>query len=87
MQGLYVDGSRPRSKKAVREAIADDPGRVRVEATSMFGDEYGGPLTAAPSGNIAFVGPDPYTRRNYYGTIEVRRGDASGPAAVPYRVV
>jgi hypothetical protein len=72
MQGLFIAYQRPRSKKAVKEAVADDPSMVQVEATSMFGDEYDGTLDKAPAGTtIYFVGPDPYTRRNFYGAIEV----------------
>ena len=73
MQGIFIrDGHqdhRPKSKKAIKEAIAADPSRVQVEATSMFGNEYDGPLSEMPDGRISFVGPDPYTKRNFYGTI------------------
>jgi hypothetical protein len=71
MQGLFIAYQRPRSKKAVKEAVADDPSSIQVEATSAFGNEYDGPLDKAPAGRISFVGPDPYTKRNFYGTIEV----------------
>lgn len=69
MQGIFINGSRPKSKKAVKEAIASGTGRVRVEATSWFGDEYDGPVEDMPMGKIGFVGPDPSTKRNFYGTI------------------
>jgi hypothetical protein len=75
MQGIYVDYERPKSKKAVKEAIADDPARVYIEATSLFGNEYNGPLPGLKDFNgdrtVSFVGPDPYTKRNFYGTITV----------------
>lgn len=71
MQGIYVNGARPKSKKAVKEAVAANPESVRVERTSVFGNEYDGPLTGAPVGKITFVGPDPYRARNFYGTIVV----------------
>ena len=73
MQGLWIEGRRPPSKKAVREAIAE--GReVYVEATSFFGNEYGGSVYACPENEpILFVGPDPHTKRNFYGQI-VRKG-------------
>jgi hypothetical protein len=77
MQGIYVDGQRPKSKKAVREAVADDPSRVRIEATSFFGNDYDGPLSEAPDGSYAFVGPDVYERRDFYGTATVRGGRVS----------
>jgi hypothetical protein len=77
MQGLFIDGERPKSKKAVKEAIAAGVATVRVEATSWFGNEYDGNLAYAPDGAIAFVGPDPFTKRNFYGTIVVSNGKAT----------
>jgi hypothetical protein len=74
MQGIFINGSRPKSKKAVKEAVASGQ-RVRVEATSFFGNEYDGLLFTddGPAvGTYRFVGPDPYTRRNFYGTITVK---------------
>lgn len=71
MQGIYVGYNRPASKKAVKEAIAADPTKVRLEATSMFGNEYDGPVSEAPQGTYTFVGPDPSTSRKFYGTIKV----------------
>lgn len=70
MQGIFIQGERPRSKKQVREMIATDPARVRIEATSLFGNEYDGPASELPPGTvITFVGPDPYRRRNFYGQL------------------
>lgn len=79
MQGIYVQSDpsgsyhRPKSKKQIRELIvAGDLHRVYVESTSLFGNEYDGDLNQAPSGTqISFVGPDPFTKRVYYGTITV----------------
>ena len=72
MQGIFINGERPRSKKAVKEAVAAAE-RVSLEATSLFGDEYGGPVTDAPDGAYFFVGPDPYRSRRFYGSI-IKRG-------------
>lgn len=74
MQGIYIDGYRPKSKKQVKEAAATDASRVSLEATSIFGNESEGPLTDVPDGEYYFVGPCPYTRRSFYGTITVREG-------------
>lgn len=74
MQGIYIDFARPASKKAVKQAVTDAPSHVHIEATSMFGDEYDGPLDKMPDGRITFVGPDPYTSRKFYGTI-IKQGD------------
>lgn len=71
MQGIFVGGKRPKSKKEVKEAIAADPSKVRVEATSLFGNEYDGPVSGIVAGaSITFVGPDPHTSRKFYGTIK-----------------
>ena len=71
MQGIFVQGHRPKSKKAIREAAAAGVA-ITIEATSLFGDEYGGPLDDAPLGvDIFFVGPNPHTDRRFYGRIVV----------------
>jgi hypothetical protein len=75
MQGIFINGQRPASKKAIKEAVVAG-GRVRIEATSMFGNEYDGDVSQAPDGKYTFVGPDPYTKRNFYGTITVKGGTA-----------
>jgi len=73
-QGIWVNGRRPKSKKEIKEAVAAGM-RVSAEATSMFGNEYDGPLTEMPEGStITFVGPDPYTKRNFYGNITRKGG-------------
>jgi len=69
-----VNGLRPKSKKAIKEALADEAtaGRVRAQATSWFGDEYDGFIVNAPVGTtVHFVGPDPERDRRFYGTIHV----------------
>ena len=78
MDGLFitVDGRvrRPKSKKEVKELAATSPVDISIEGTSMF-DPWSGYATEIPEGTkIAFVGPDPYTKRNFYGTIS-RSGD------------
>lgn len=75
MQGVFINGRRPTSKKQIKEAVAADPNTVSLEATSMFGTEYDGPVANMPEGVPAYVvGPDPYNKRNFYGTIS-RTGD------------
>jgi hypothetical protein len=73
MQGLWINGTRPKSKKAIKEALTAGD-EVALEATSMFGNEYNGLAAEAPDGTYTFVGPDPYTKRNFYGTLTVRSG-------------
>ena len=84
MQGIFIhDGrpahkrngpARPTSKKEVKELCKTNPRIVELEATSFFGNEYGGPVADAPDGEYHFVGPNPHTVRNFYGTI-VKRGE------------
>lgn len=81
-QGLYIHGRRPKSKKEVREFVDEaqngsqeytsrNLGYLSIEATSIFGDEYDGPLSELPTGRtITFVGPCPYTDRKFYGNIK-----------------
>jgi len=69
-QGIFINGRRPASKKAVKAAIATSPETVSVEATSVVGTDYDGPVNEMPEGRpIYFAGPDPYTKRNFYGSI------------------
>jgi len=70
MQGVFP---RFKHKKALKVAVkAREP--VRLEATSLFGNEYGGDLYQAPAGKYFVVGPDPYKKRNWYASIEIKNG-------------
>jgi len=72
MDGLFIDGRRPKSKKAVKDVIAEGGiDRIEVESTSLFSSDGGGSLAEilAAGKKVAFVGPDPYTKRSFYGTI------------------
>ena len=68
MQGITLDGDRLKTKKALKEA---DIAGLYLEATSVFGNEYNGPLSQAPANTYYVVGPDPYTDRRWYATITV----------------
>ena len=72
MQGIYVNGHRPKSKREVRDAVIADPSSVRIEGTELYGRDYDGRVSDAPVGAYLFVGPDPYRARKFYGTVEVR---------------
>lgn len=74
MQGIYLNYERPKSKAAIKRAVIDGHPAVNIEATSMFGNEYDGPLREAPDGDYHFVGPCPHTSRKFYGTITKRNG-------------
>jgi len=70
--GLFIGNRRPASKKALKEAIAENPANVFVESTSSaFGfPSFSGSLDTLPAGTtVTFVGPDPYRDRRFYGTI------------------
>lgn len=70
--GVFINGRRPKSKKEVKEAIQAKPDSVYFENTSMLGGkDYS--LKDVPDG-LTFVGPDPFTKRNFYGSIS-RKGD------------
>ena len=69
MQGIFINGKRPKTKKEVKEAIKTAPESVTLEVTSVFGNEYGGPLEDAPAGSYMTVGPDPRTSRKFYCSI------------------
>ena len=64
----YVNGQKPKTKKALREALAADPAAVWFEDTSAFNNR--GTLTheqLSPSDVI--VGPDVYTTRSWYANV------------------
>ena len=76
MQGVFIDDRRPKSKKEIREVVAVDPARVRLERTQLVGDsEYDGLVSNMQVGKFTFVGPDPYTSRKFYGSIVKRASD------------
>lgn len=77
--GAYVNGERPKSKKAVREAIANGD-YVTFDGTATMFESITGTVAdgvlivngdvAGPSTKLALCGPDPYTKRSFYGTVE-----------------
>lgn len=78
--GAYLsDGQRPRTKKALREALKADPAGVVFDPTSLLtgrtenlhGDNVPEGLT------LVVVGPDPYRTRNWYAN--VKRGTDGKP--------
>lgn len=64
----YVNGQKPKTKKALREALAADPASVWFEDTSAFNNR--GSLNASQlSPSDVIVGPDCYTARNWYANV------------------
>jgi hypothetical protein len=74
MQGVFAQGERIKTKKGLKLLVATVPHTVRLEATSIMGNEYDGPVTEAPDGKYYIVGPDPYNKRSWYANI-TKAGD------------
>lgn len=70
MQGVYDLHERFKRKKHLLAAVKERPGDVFLEATSVFGNEYDGPLDQAPEGGYYLVGPSP-RKRVWYASILV----------------
>lgn len=78
--GAYVDGKRPATKAALKRALAENPAGVEFDGTSPMGPQYSD-LSGVnvPEGvSLSVVGPDPYSRRNWYATVtwNVKTGKA-----------
>jgi hypothetical protein len=73
--GAYVNGERPKSKAALRRALAAGE-RVTFDVTSPLGPRGGDLIDGTPddvgTDKLQVVGPDPYTTRNWYGTVQVK---------------
>lgn len=75
--GAYVGGSRPKSKKALKEALAAGPKVIAVEfeRTSELGPALPRNVYELPPGTkLQVTGPDPYTSRKWYATVELVNG-------------
>lgn len=70
--GIFFYGERPKSKKQVKELVASKPQHVLLENTApLFNSARNTIVTELPEGEYSFVGPDPFTKRNFYGTLKV----------------
>ena len=72
--GIFINGIRPVSKKAIKEALLNDPASVYVESTHMFSEMGFSERVAPGMTEITFAGPDPYTSRKFYGQIGYKAG-------------
>ena len=66
--GARISGARPKTKKALREALQTAPETVTFDPTSLH-HEFGPPITgdAIPEHvSLSVCGPDPYTSRRWY---------------------
>jgi hypothetical protein len=75
MQGVFYrrpSGALDRlpTKKSLKDQATAHPETIVLEATSVFGNEYGGDALEMPEGvDVTIVGPDPHTKRSWYATI------------------
>lgn len=70
--GAYVNDVRPKTKKALKEAVETAPATVKFDYTSFYPEE-GMPrelnTTNIPEEVTLLVcGPDPYTKRRWYAS-------------------
>lgn len=73
--GAFINGERPKSKKALREALKGAPETVSFDSTSPMGPQFSGAASAIPAEvTLSVAGPDPYTRRNWFASV-TRTGD------------
>jgi hypothetical protein len=79
--GAYVDGVRPKTKKALREALQANPESVTFDGTSPFGPQHADLTGTHIPADLALsvVGPEPATTRNWYATVrwDARTGKAT----------
>jgi hypothetical protein len=60
-----------KTKTALKAAINIDPGAVHLYATSNMGPQFRGPAADLPDdAEFVVVGPDPYTKRDWYATVK-----------------
>lgn len=66
-----VPADKKKSKKLLKELLKENPSAVTLFATSQMGPQYAGPASGLPD-NVTFnvVGPDPYTKRDWYASVK-----------------
>jgi hypothetical protein len=70
MQGLWVDGERPLTKKQVIDAVESGNHKVEIEELQFFGSWFSGDIADMQDGDISgCVGPDPFIARDWFCTI------------------
>lgn len=75
--GATVNGARPKSKKTLKASITDNPGSVVFDSTALAGPRAGDTIRCEPADiggdRLSVTGPDPYTARTWYATVQVSR--------------
>lgn len=78
--GAYVGPqrpeNRPKTKKALREALAAATDVVTFDKTAIDFDGPGNLVTGdlTPGVRLQVTGPDPYRKRDWYATVELVNG-------------
>lgn len=74
--GAWVDGKRPKTKKALKEALASSPADTVFDPTSTFDQQLSNlDGTKIPAGvRLQVTGPCPFTSRKWYATVEMLNG-------------
>ncbi len=73
--GATISGQRPKSKKALREALRDAPGTVEFDGTSPLGPQFSGGVADIPDGaTLSVCGPDPYRKRDWWANVSRTSG-------------
>ena len=69
--GAYINGKRPSSKTALRTAVKNAPETVSFDSTALMGEQFDGSAVDLEEGTkLSVTGPDPYTSRKWYATVE-----------------
>lgn len=64
-----------KTKKALKEGVAREPGNVRFYSTALFGQQFNGTAEEVPEGVVlTCVGPSPATKRSWYASVEKKNG-------------
>lgn len=74
--GAYIMGVRPKTKKALKEAMRDTPTKVLFDCTDAFGPNAGRRFDGdhvPPGATLVVVGPDPHTKRNWYANVTSKK--------------
>lgn len=68
---LSATGVRVLTKKALKEALTVSESAVYFDGTSQMGPQFHGSGEELKEGTrLSVVGPDPYTSRKWYATVE-----------------
>lgn len=73
--GALVSGQRPKTKAALRKALAETPELVTFDSTATQGARAGDLITATAGdigeSKLSVCGPDPYSNRKWYATVAI----------------